>query len=139
MPRVTAMDVLKIAAANPDVSVPDEGTEILANHRARKRNKFGNQWQEFDGHKFQSKAEMVRYGELRLLILAGEIGDLELQPVYQLPGGIKYKADFRYQEDGQTVVEDVKGGKATQTRTFINKWKQVNELYPDIIWRLIER
>lgn len=136
MPKITSLDILKIAAANPDVIIPSEGMEILKTKG--KRNKFNAIRCEHDGIKFDSKAEMYRYFDLDILQRSGQISNLELQPVYQLPGGITYKADFRYIEDGTTVVEDVKGGKATQTRVFINKWKQVNELYPDVDWRLIE-
>lgn len=136
MPSVTTMDILKIAAANPEVTVPADGLELLG--KQTRRNKYGAVRVQFDDLKFDSKAEMRRYGELRLLEITGQIDNLELQPVYLLPGGIKYKGDFRYTEHGQTVVEDVKGGKGTQTRVFINKWKQVKELYPDVVWRLVE-
>lgn len=124
---------LQNALANPDVHVPPEATE-----KPKRRNKYNAVRCEWEGIRFDSKREMARYGELRLLELGNEIADLTLQPVFELPGGIKYKADFQYTEGGRVVVEDVKGGKATQTRVFLNKWKQVNELYPDIDWRLIE-
>lgn len=138
MPNITGMDLLKIAAANPDATVPPEGLELLNGKQAKGKNKYGNQWTEFDNHRFQSKAEMRRYADLRLLVLGGKISKLELQPVYKLPGGIKYKGDFRYVENGVTIVEDVKSEATRKIRTFINKWKQVQELYPDIDWRLIE-
>jgi len=137
MPNVTGMDLLKIAAANPDATVPPEGLELL-NGKQAKRNKYGNQWTEFDNHRFQSKAEMRRYADLRLLVMSGHISSFELQPVYKLPGGIKYKGDFRYTENGVTIVEDVKSIATRQNRTFINKWKQCQELYPNVVWRLIE-
>lgn len=127
-------DVLKIALANPDVIVPPE-----AIGKPAKRNKFGNVPVVFDNIRFDSKAEMVRYSDLRLLELTGHISDLETQPVFVLTAGVKYKGDFRYIEAGKVIVEDVKGGKATQTRVFLNKWKQVKFLYPDIDFRLIER
>jgi len=136
MPHITGNDLLQIAINNPDIDVPPD---VVALAHSRNRNKFHAQRCEFDGMKFDSKAEMARYGELRYLEMSGHISALELQPVFLLPGGIRYKADFRYVEDGQTVVEDVKGGKATQTRTFINKWKQVQEQHTDIDFRLIER
>lgn len=63
-----------------------------------------------DGITFDSLAEARRYSELRLMERAGEIAQLELQPVYLLHAGIKYRADFRYRDkDGREVVEDVKG------------------------------
>ena len=93
--------------------------------KSSRGNKFNAQRCEFNGIHFDSKAEMVRYGDLRLLELTGTISALEVKPVYELPAGIKYIADFRYIEAGKIIVEDVKGGKATQTSTFKNKWKQV--------------
>lgn len=50
-----------------------------------------------------------------LLLAAGEISDLELQPKYPIHiNGIHcftYVADFRYVEAGKTITEDVKGMK----------------------------
>lgn len=129
-------DVLKIALANPDVIVPPEA---LNGGKAKRKNKFGNVPVVFENIRFDSKAEMVRYSHLRLLELTGHISDLETQPVFVLTAGVKYKGDFRYIEAGKVIVEDVKGGRATQTRVFLNKWKQAKFLYPDIDFRLIER
>lgn len=103
-----------------------------------KRNKFNAQRCEFNGLKFDSKAEMRRYGDLRLLELTGQISALEVQPVFELHAGVKYRGDFRYIENGQTIVEDVKS-KPTATSTFKMKWKQVKERYPTIDFRIIER
>lgn len=64
-----------------------------------------------DGIRFASQKEARRYRELRLLECAGKISDLELQVKYALVDVIKYVADFRYKENGETVVEDVKGYK----------------------------
>lgn len=128
-------DVLKIALANPDVIVPPEAL----NGGKAKKNKFNAVKCEWLGIKFDSKKEMARFGQLRLLELTGQITGLQLQPVFVLTAGVKYKADFRYTEDGKTVVEEIKGGKATQTRVFLNKWKQAKFLYPEIDFRLIER
>jgi hypothetical protein len=132
-------DALKIARDNPEVILPPEAIEYLAGKGKRKGNKFNAVRCEFQGMKFDSKAEMARYGDLRLLELNGHISDLETQPVFVLTAGVKYKGDFRYIEAGKVIVEDVKGGKATQTRVFLNKWKQVKVLYPDVEFRLIER
>lgn len=86
-----------------------------------------------DGIKFDSKKEAERYSELKLLERCGAIKDLELQKKYILipahyevipqcgKNGVvenkrkcierscTYKADFVYTENGETVVEDVKG------------------------------
>lgn len=75
-----------------------------------------------DGRKFDSKKELERYLELKLMLKVGLIKDLELQPridiviggvqVRYFPSGRKmqYVADFRYfdLEKGETIIEDVK-------------------------------
>ena len=86
-----------------------------------------------DGIEFDSRKEANRYCELKLLQHAGKIHNLELQKAFELipaqreadtigkRGGIIkgkviekaifYRADFVYTENGETVVEDVKGYK----------------------------
>lgn len=88
---------------------------------------------EYNGMTFDSKRELKRYKELELLQEAGEIKNLQRQVKYVLiptqrepdiigkRGGIKkgkviehecsYTADFVYEEDGDTIVEDSKGFK----------------------------
>ena len=80
-----------------------------------------------DNITFDSKAEMERYRVLKLLLVSGEIRDLELQPEYLIElGGVKvmmrskryhkkgrqlkYIADFRYfcTIRDTTIIEDVK-------------------------------
>lgn len=75
------------------------------------------------GIKFDSKKEAKRYTELKLLLDAGKIKDLELQKVFILQDKFKlngktrrqitYKADFTYitTSDDKLHVEDVKGFK----------------------------
>ncbi len=96
-----------------------------------------------DGHKFPSQKEAGRYAELKLLLRAGEITDLELQPAFVLQErtrvnrrwqrAIIYRADFRYKtRDGKTVVEDVKGHK---TKVYLLKKKLLLARYPEIDFR----
>jgi hypothetical protein len=99
-------------------------------------------------HTFDSRKEARRYEELRVRQQAGEISDLRLQVKYVLippqhepdiigkRGGVKkgklierecsYIADFVYQEDGETVVEDVK---SPITRTPVYRLKRKLLLY----------
>jgi len=85
------------------------------------RNKYGAKKTTVDGITFASKKEALRYSELKILEKAGQISRLEWQIQYVLApavriGGrmrpsLRYYADFRYRtHDGQTVIEDVKGG-----------------------------
>jgi hypothetical protein len=93
-------------------------------------NKYKNIKTNVDGITFDSKKEAGRYIELKMLLKAGEISDLQLQvpyelmPTIKLEGqtfrGIKYVADFVYKDkDGKTVVEDAKG-----MRTDVYKMKK---------------
>ena len=136
MPKITGNDILKIALANPDVTVPPEAMDAI---KPGKRNKYNAQACEFEGLRFASKAEMRVYGDYRLLELSGAITDLKPQPVLELTAGVKYRADFRHVENGRTVITEVKGGKATQTSAWRNKWKQAQALYPQYEFRLIEK
>lgn len=66
-----------------------------------------------DGITFDSKREATRYSELKLLERVGKIHNLLLQPTYLITiNGVRcceYRADFSWQENGQTVVADAKG------------------------------
>ena len=79
----------------------------------RKPNKYRNHPIEVDGIRFDSKAEARRYGELKILERAGEIGGLRLQPRFPIEvNGMRvctYIADFEYRNADGRVVEDVKG------------------------------
>ena len=95
--------------------------------------KYGAKKVEYDGMVFDSKGEMQRYLDLKTLEECGSIQNLRRQvkfvliPTQREPdiigkrGGVKqgkviekegsYTADFVYEENGQTVVEDYKGFK----------------------------
>ena len=105
--------------------------------KPKKRNKFNAVKKEIDGITFDSAKEAKRYSELKFMVSAGQISDLECHPKYELYAGITYKPDFRYIENGKTVCEDVKS-KPTKTRDFIMRWKMAKELYEAIDWRMID-
>lgn len=89
-----------------------------------------------DGICFDSKKEAKRFCELKILEKAGEISNLQRQVKYVLipaqrepdtvgaRGGVKkgklierecaYMADFVYEQNGETVVEDTKGFRTTE-------------------------
>lgn len=103
-------------------------------------NKYGNKKVVVDGYTFDSKKEARRYGELKLLVRAGKIKDLVLQPKFELIPTIRtedetlrkvsYIADFKYidLESGKVVVEDVKGFKTSvyllKKRLFLQKYTE---------------
>ena len=96
--------------------------------------------------KFASIAEARRYDELRLMELAGAITNLVLQPRYILQKAftsnegekvpaITYTADFRYLEEGQVIVEDVKGRQTDASRL---RQKLFMKRYPECHFRLVD-
>lgn len=87
--------------------------------------KYGNRKVIRDGIEFDSVKECQRYCELKLMQRAGLISDLQMQvsfeliPSQRIAGKVveracSYVADFVYQQDGQTVVEDTKGFKTPE-------------------------
>lgn len=107
--------------------------------------KYKNKKTQIDMYIFDSTKEAKRYRELKLLEMAGEISNLELQPRFLLQESFKkngktyrkieYVADFKYIEKGKTKVEDVKG---LQTDVFKIKHKLFEKKYPELELRIIE-
>lgn len=108
-------------------------------------NKYRNKKVIVDDYIFDSIQESKRYKELKLLLRAGKIQDLKLQPHFLLQDSFKkngktyrkieYIADFKYKENGKTIVEDVKG---IQTDVFKIKHKLFEKKYPDLELRIIK-
>lgn len=89
-----------------------------------------------DGIVFDSKAEMERYADLKLLVRAKVITELTLQPAFDVfINGEKYctyTADFSYlDEDGDRIVEDVKSSATFKDPAFRLR-KKAAELYHQI-------
>jgi len=97
---------------------------------------------------FDSRREYIRYLNLTLLQKAGKISDLTRQTTLEIAPktvyrgeiirAITYRADFTYMQNGEYVVEDVKGydtktGKHRSTAEFKLKWKLLKGKYPQ--WR----
>lgn len=123
----------------------------------KSRSKYGNVPTVIDGIRFASKLEAKRYGELKLLQKNGDVSFFLRQVPFDLPGGVKYVADFVVayptgltgilalpaREGGIAIprgmpqfyleVEDAKG---YATREFKLKAKQVRALY-DLVVRLV--
>ncbi len=107
-------------------------------------NKYRNKKVILDDYVFDSIQESKRYKELKILLKAEKIQELELQPHFLLQESFKkngktyrkieYIADFKYIENGKTIVEDVKG---MQTDVFKIKHKLFEKKYPDLELRII--
>ena len=114
-----------------------------------RRNKFGAKKAEVDGIRFDSKAEAARYGELKMLEAAGQIANLQAHPTFIIVdkdehgGFMRYEADFMYMDwqgdIGEITVEDLKGGRATQTPLWRLKWRLVQARYPNYTFKVVER
>lgn len=100
---------------------------------------------------FDSEREYKRCLELQMLERAGLIHELKrqvplvIQEEFEYRGSqvnpIVYLADFCYMENGESVVEDVKGfdqktGKHITTEGFNLKWKLLKARYPDRLFRI---
>lgn len=105
-------------------------------------NKFGNKFTQIDNVTFHSAKEAARYQELKLLMKAGEVTELILQPRFELQEvfvdrtgkkqrPIEYVADFKYYDNGLPIVEDVKGMK---TQLYLVKKKLFLKKYPEYIF-----
>lgn len=118
--------------------------------RGRSKNKYNAKSVEYDGLKFDSQKEALRYKELDYLLSEGIITDLKRQVKYLLipaqrepatvgkRGGVKqgkliehecsYIADFVYTvvESGETIVEDTKG---MRTKDYVIKRKLMLFVY----------
>ena len=106
-------------------------------------NKYGNKKVKLDGYTFDSKREAKYYLEYKTLARVGKITELTLQPSFILQDkfkdregvshrAIKYVADFKFVENGETVVVDVKG---FLTDTFKMKKKMFLFKYQDLVFR----
>lgn len=90
-----------------------------------KRSKYGAVKTQVDGITFDSKAEARYYERLKV-----EVGPEYLvlrQPAFDLPGGVKYRADFLIVPASTARVVDVKG---FETKEFKARKKMVEALYP---------
>lgn len=87
----------------------------------RKRNKYRAVKCVMNGITFDSKAEAARYVELMIDKIP-----FILQPSYRFKCGTKYKADFGFFQNGERVIQDVKG---FQTPSFRIKKKLMKSEY----------
>lgn len=95
------------------------------------RSKYGNKRVEIDGKKFDSKHEAGAYMMLMQRVRAGELKCVLRQVAFDLPGGIKYIADFVTILPDMRIeaVIDAKSEATKKNRVYINKKKQMQALY----------
>lgn len=108
--------------------------------------KYKNKKTQVDMYIFDSALEAKRYKQLALLERAGEISNLRLQVPFLLQESfrknnktyrkIEYIADFVYEQNGQTIVEDTKGIK---TDVFKIKQKLFEHRYKNLTLKIITK
>ncbi len=111
------------------VWVSDKEFQDVMNRGGRgkvaKRSKYGNK--KIKG--YDSKKEYERAQVLKFMEHEGEISDLVEQPVFELipkqvgERSVKYIADFKYTQDGEVIVEDVKSAITKKNPDYIIKRK----------------
>ena len=92
-----------------------------------KRQKYGNRKVTVDGMKFDSQHEAdIYFGTLLPSWKCGTYKLLARQVPFDLPGGIRYIADFlTVSMDGHVSVIDAKSEATRKNRVYINKKKQM--------------
>lgn len=112
------------------------------------RNKYGNNSTEYNGMKFDSKAECDRYKELELMQRAkgsNRIYNLRRQVKFVLiekqpdESAVTYTADFAYVQNGDMIVEDVKSVATAKDKAYIIKRKMFKQKYKDYQFREVLR
>ena len=131
---------------NPDVSVqtsqlkPHPALAKLAATIGKRKNKYHAERTPYNGITYQSKKEAEHAIDNDLRIKAGEITFWLRQVSFDLPGGVKYRADFvEFTQVANTPLYEVhvidvkawdkKLKKFRETRESKNKRKQVNAIY----------
>lgn len=115
----------------PGAAAPPSATQGKTKYRNRK-DKRG-------ALRFDSQKEARRYDELMVMLRAGMISDLRLQPQFTLQESyvtesgeriraVRYTADFSYRFGGKLVVEDVKSA-PTRTKEYLRNRKFVRAKY----------
>lgn len=100
------------------------------------------------GHSHASKREAARCDELHLMLAAGLIAGLRVEPrFYFMVDGdylkarnghkIRYTGDFTYIEGQRQVVEDVKAKNGHMSRDVPIKFALMARCYPDIELRVV--
>ena len=120
-------ELMRRRGADANYGVPTaEGREAKP-----QRSKYGNRKVVVDGMKFDSQKEADYYlGVLLPMWKAGELKLLARQVPFDLPGGIRYIADFvAVDREGAVRVIDTKSEATRRIRVYINKKKQMRAIW----------
>lgn len=107
----------------------DDAEVILPEDKPKKR-KYRNEPIIVDGIRFDSKHEAAVYGDLMRQVRAGILKCVCRQVGFDLPGNIRYFADFVViYPDNHIEVLDAKSAVTRKNRVYINKKKQLKALW----------
>ena len=124
-------DLLKRRAL-PCVPAKPSGVSVGDMDVPKKRAKYGNRKVTVDGMKFDSQHEADYYfGLLIPRWMAKELKCVLRQVPFDLPGGIRYIADFVTILPDMTIeaVIDAKSEATRKNRVYLNKKKQVKAIW----------
>lgn len=100
-----------------------------ADQKPKKRSKYGNKRTEYAGKAFDSAHEAEVYKQLELRVRAGDLRGVICQQAFQLPGGVKYIADFVVlKKDGTYDVLDAKSEATRKDKVYRIKRRQMREV-----------
>lgn len=101
-----------------------------AEDNPKPRSKYGNRRVVMDGKKFDSEHEARVYQELMARVRAGELRCVCRQVPFDLPGGVRYFADFvTVTPDMRIEVLDAKSEATKKNAVYIIKKKQMKDLW----------
>lgn len=93
----------------------------------KNKNKYNNKKVVYNGIKFDSKKEMNRYIYLSsddsIKSLKTQVKYVLIPSIPKVQREISYIADFVYEKDGKTIVEDVKSPSTAKDKVFLIKKK----------------
>lgn len=123
-------DLMKRRAL-PCVPAKPSGVSVADMDAPKKRSKYGNRKVEIDGMKFDSQHEAGAYIMLMQRVKAGELKYVLRQVSFDLPGGIRYVADFMTIRPDMSIeaVIDAKSEATRKNRVYINKKKQMKAIW----------
>ena len=98
----------------------------------KKKNKYNARKVTVDGMKFDSQHEAdVYFGQMVPRVKSGELRVVLRQVPFDLPGGIRYLADFMAVRPDMSIegVYDAKSEATSKDKVFIIKRKQIKAIY----------
>lgn len=109
-------------------AVPQDGRKTAPEEK--KPSKYRNKRTEMDGVVYDSKHEARVAAELQMRARAGEFSAVARQVPFELPGGVRYVADFVVLRcDGRYDVLDAKSEATSRDKAYRIKKKLMKDKY----------